>query len=102
LTLLQPNTVRNSHVKYIISWLRRTSLRTKVIALTFLIGNLPVLGFGVVTYYLLNQSTTEEIVIKKQEKARFLTKNISNFMLRRYGDIEILSQSIFLQNHKLR
>ncbi|NMG10013.1 GAF domain-containing protein [Brasilonema sp. UFV-L1] len=98
---LQENPVTNFEKKDIFSWLRRTSLRTKVIAFTFLIGNLPVLGLGAVTDYLLNQSTTKEIIINRQEKASLLANNISNFMLRRYGDIEILSQLTLLQNHKL-
>ncbi|QDL10496.1 chemotaxis protein [Brasilonema octagenarum UFV-E1] len=88
--------------KLIISWLRQISLRTKIIAFTFLIGALPFLGIGAVTYYFLNESTTKEITKNKQDKARLLENNLSHFMMRRYGDIEILSKLTFLQNRNLR
>ncbi|MBW4499467.1 MAG: GAF domain-containing protein [Scytonema hyalinum WJT4-NPBG1] len=112
ITSLQQNTViqpkidfhnsHNSRRSRMISWVRRTSLRTKAIAFIFLIGTLPVFGIGAITYYLVNQSTTKEIVNNKQDRASLLANNISSFMQRRYGDIQILSKLTFLQNRQLR
>ncbi|ARV62870.1 chemotaxis protein [Nostocales cyanobacterium HT-58-2] len=108
ITSLQQNTViqpksysRNSPVRHVISWVRRISIRNKVIAFTFIIGTLPVFKVGVVTYFLVNQSTTKEIVNNRQDRARLLANNISSFMLRRYGDVQIISNMAVLQNPKL-
>ncbi|WP_017316532.1 methyl-accepting chemotaxis protein [Mastigocladopsis repens] len=102
-TVLQHKShLKTSPIRRIVSWVRRTSLRTKVISFTFIIGILPVCGVGVVTYYLVNQTTTREIANHKQDRARLLAHNISSFMHRRYRDIQILSRLTFLQNRKLR
>jgi methyl-accepting chemotaxis protein PixJ len=100
------NQHKNSFEKFpisrVTSWVRGLSLRTKAIAFTFIIGTLPVFGVGVVTYYLVNKSMTKEIVNTKQDRARLLANNLSSFMVRRYGDIQILSKLTFLQNRNLR
>lgn len=103
-TFIQPQVdFRNSRRRdRMMSLLRRVSLRNKTIAFIFVIGTLPVFGIGAITYYLVNQSMTKEIVNNKQDRASLLANNISSFMVRRYGDIKILSKLTFLQNRQLR
>ena len=84
----------------VLFWKKRASLRTKALVLAF-IGTLPVLGIGTLTYDLASQSTTKEIINNKQDKANLLVDNINGFMLRRYDNIQRLSQLTFLRNTKL-
>lgn len=109
ITSLQQNTViqpksdfHNSRSRRIISWLRRKNLRTKAVAFAFAIGTVPVMVVGTFTYHIVNHSMTKEITHAKQDRANLLADSINRFMLRRYGDIQILSRLTFLQNRKLR
>ena len=84
------------------SSVRGISLRTKAIAFAIAMGILPVLAVGTLTYYLVNQSTTKEITQNQQDKASLLADNINRFLVRRYGDIQILSNLTFLPNRNLK
>jgi methyl-accepting chemotaxis protein PixJ len=97
-----PDNIKNNLNTHLISWINKASISTKAVVFAIAIATLPVLGIGSLAYYLVNQSTTKEITSTKQDKANLLAENINSFMLRRYGDIQILSKLTFLQNRKLR
>ncbi|GAB1543556.1 hypothetical protein NUACC21_62310 [Scytonema sp. NUACC21] len=90
--------VRHFRISHVIPLFRRASLRTKAIAFAFTIGTLPVLAMGMLTYQLVNQSTTREISNNKQDKARLLADNINRFMFKRYEDLQIISRLTSLEN----
>jgi methyl-accepting chemotaxis protein PixJ len=90
------------YINNAMSWLKRTSLRTKAIAFAFAVGTVPVLVVGTFTYYLVDQSTTQEITANKQDKAQLLADKITSFMQRRYEDIQLLSKLPLLQNRQIR
>ncbi len=89
---------RYLHPNHLINWFQRTSLRTKAIAFAFAIGTLPVFVVGMLTYQMVNQSTTREVSDNKQDKARLLADSVNTFMLGRYEDLQIISKLIPLSN----
>ncbi|KYC36790.1 chemotaxis protein [Scytonema hofmannii PCC 7110] len=88
------------YARRLTSWFQRASLRTKAIAFAFAIGTLPVFVIGMLTYQMVNQSTTREISNNKQDKARLLADSANRFMLRSYDNLQIIAQLISLSNGK--
>ncbi|MDF5720100.1 MAG: methyl-accepting chemotaxis protein [Rhizonema sp. PD37] len=85
-----------------IFWIRWASLHTKALVFAFIIGTLPVVAIGTLTYNFTNQSTRKEIIKYKQDKATILVENVNSFILRRYEKIQRLSQQKFIRNQKLK
>ncbi|WP_026736243.1 hypothetical protein [Fischerella sp. PCC 9605] len=62
---------QNPRISGVISWVRRLSLRTKVLVFAFTVSTLPVLGIGSLTHYLMNQLVAQETINTNQDKANY-------------------------------
>ncbi|MBE9036842.1 methyl-accepting chemotaxis protein [aff. Roholtiella sp. LEGE 12411] len=90
----------NSSHNQVSAYFKRLSLDTKATILAIAIGILPVLGIGVIAYSCVNKSITKQITQFQETEAAGLSDKINRFMLERYGDIEVLSNSPFLTNRQ--
>ncbi|MFB8788701.1 MAG: methyl-accepting chemotaxis protein [Potamolinea sp.] len=80
----------------------RWKIGTKATILAMTIGTLPVLGIGTIAYQTANQSQLREITQAKQANATRLSNSINQFLLERYGDMQVLSSLPILVNSKVR
>ena len=86
------------------SWskLTKVSLRTKAMVLAIALGTLPVLGIGATSYFITGQSTTEDAIQSQQQRTIGLSNEISQFMLGRYRDVQVLSKLNLFVNPQVR
>ncbi|WP_193196326.1 methyl-accepting chemotaxis protein [Nostoc sp. MG11] len=93
-TEISHNSPRNQADAYF----KRLSLDTKATILAIAIGILPVLGIGAIAYSFVNKSITKQITQSQEAEAAGLSDKVNRFMLERYGDIQVLSNSPVLTN----
>ncbi|MBW4686595.1 MAG: GAF domain-containing protein [Komarekiella atlantica HA4396-MV6] len=93
-TEISHNSPRNQADVYF----KRLSLDTKTTILAIAIGILPVLGIGAIAYSFVNKSINKQITQSQEAEATGLSDKVNRFMLERYGDIQVLSNSPFLTN----
>lgn len=89
-----------SPIQSVIACIKQASLRTKATAFAIAISTLPIFGIGGVTYYLVSQSLTKEVIKIKQGTARELADNIQKFIEARTQEIELFAKQSFLVNSK--
>ncbi len=77
--------------------LNKLSLRAKIVLFVLIIGILPIMGFEVIIYHLVSQSNTREIIRNKREKTYLLANRVNSFLLRRYTDIQLISDSLTIE-----
>ncbi len=68
------------------------SMRTKAIGIAIVLGTIPVLVTGAISYNSTTQSLTEQIFALKQSKAQELADKVNRFMFERLGDIQTISK----------
>ncbi|MCX7592800.1 MAG: GAF domain-containing protein [Fischerella sp.] len=78
--------------------IKQASFRTKTIAFAIAISTLPILGIGGLSYYVINQSLTEEISNVKQTSALNLSNSIQQFLRKRYGEIQLFASQNLIAN----
>ncbi len=93
--------LKNPRLNRAMSWLKRASLRTKTRAFAIGMSTLPVLIVGTIAWNLVSYSITKEITNAKQYQAVLIADNINQFMQRKYEDIQLLSQQVFLKDPNL-
>ncbi|PZU94057.1 MAG: methyl-accepting chemotaxis protein [Pseudanabaena sp.] len=79
---------------------RWQSLRTKATVLAVVIGTLPVMAIGGITYSLASNSLDTRIREAQLQKTNEIADKINRFMYERYGDIQVLSAHPILTNRK--
>ncbi len=80
---------------------QQISLDTKATILAIAIGTLPGLLLGVMAYFLNHKSITQQITQTQETAVINLSEDINNFLLNRYGDIQVLSNLQFLTDDKI-
>ncbi len=80
---------------------QRLSVRTKATAIAIILATVPVLGIGVLTYYFVNRSMTEQVYKNKQQNAIQLADQTSAYISDRFADVQVLSQLPLLRNPTL-
>jgi len=80
---------------------QQISLDTKATILAIAIGTLPGLLLGVIAYFLNHKSITQQITQTQETAVINLSEDINNFLLNRYGDIQVLSNLQFLTDDKI-
>ncbi|MGK7900435.1 MAG: methyl-accepting chemotaxis protein [Hormoscilla sp.] len=78
------------------------SLRTKVVAAAIALGTLPVLVIGGVAYHFTNQTITRQVLESKKVNAVNLADNVNQFILERYGDIQVLARLPIFVDPRIR
>ncbi|MEH2127650.1 methyl-accepting chemotaxis protein [Nostoc sp.] len=81
-----------------IAYFTRLGLVKKATILAIAIGTIPVLGIGAIAFGLANKSITKQITQSQQAEATGLSDKVNRFMLGRYGDIQVISNLLFLTN----
>ncbi|MEH2177532.1 methyl-accepting chemotaxis protein [Nostoc sp.] len=81
-----------------IAYFTRLGLVKKATILAIAIGTIPVLGIGAIAFCLANKSITKQITQSQQAEATGLSDKVNRFMLGRYGDIQVISNLLFLTN----
>jgi twitching motility protein PilJ len=81
---------------------QKLGLRTKATLLAVALSTLPVLGIGLITYNLADQSISKQIKQTEQSQAVEMADKINRFMFERYGDIQVLSRLPIFANAKVR
>ncbi|WP_448269097.1 methyl-accepting chemotaxis protein [Nostoc sp. DSM 114159] len=97
-TKLTTESANNSSWNQGISYFTRLGLVKKATILAIAIGTIPVLGIGAIAFGLANKSITKQITQSQQAEATGLSDKVNRFMLGRYGDIQIISNLLFLTN----
>ncbi|MCE2903416.1 MAG: methyl-accepting chemotaxis protein [Anabaena sp. CoA2_C59] len=90
------NSSYNKVWNHILEYLKKFKLRTKSIFLSITIGTLPVLGIGVITYMFGSKLIIKQIITSQETTAINLSDKVNNFIGERYGDIQLLSNILFL------
>ncbi|MEH2355256.1 methyl-accepting chemotaxis protein [Nostoc sp.] len=81
-----------------IAYFTRLGLVKKATILAIAIGTIPVLGIGAIAFGFANKSITKQITQSQQAEATGLSDKVNRFMLGRYGDIQVISNLLFLTN----
>ncbi|MBN4005567.1 methyl-accepting chemotaxis protein [Nostoc sp. LPT] len=97
-TKLTTETANNSSLNQGIAYLTRLGLVKKATILAIAIGTIPVLGIGAIAFGFANKSITKQITQSQQAEATGLSDKVNRFMLGRYGDIQVISNLLFLTN----
>ena len=79
-----------------IAYFTRLGLVKKATILAIAIGTIPVLGIGAIAFGFANKSITKQITQSQQAEATGLSDKVNRFMLGRYGDIQVISNLLFL------
>ena len=90
------NSSYNEVWNHILEYLKKFKLRTKSIFLSITIGILPILGIGVITYMFGSKLIIKQIITSQETTAINLSDKVNNFIGERYGDIQLLSNILFL------
>lgn len=86
----------NSSLNQAITSFSRLGLVKKATILAIAIGTIPVLGIGAIAFGFANKSITKQITQSQQAEAAGLSDKVNRFMLGRYGDIQVISNLLFL------
>ncbi|MFN6477415.1 methyl-accepting chemotaxis protein [Nostoc sp. DedQUE07] len=97
-TKLTTESANNSSWNQGIAYFTRLGLVKKATILAIAIGTIPVLGIGAIAFGLANKSITKQITQSQQAEATGLSDKVNRFMLGRYGDIQVISNLLFLTN----
>ncbi|MFN6486001.1 MULTISPECIES: methyl-accepting chemotaxis protein [unclassified Nostoc] len=97
-TKLTTGTANNSSSNQGIAFFTRLGLVKKATILAIAIGTIPVLGIGAIAFGFANKSITKQITQSQQAEATGLSDKVNRFMLGRYGDIQVISNLLFLTN----
>ncbi len=97
-TKLTTETANNSSLNQGIAYFTRLGLVKKATILAIAIGTIPVLGIGAIAFGFANKSITKQITQSQQAQATGLSDKVNRFMLGRYGDIQVISNLLFLTN----
>ncbi|MEH1917343.1 methyl-accepting chemotaxis protein [Nostoc sp.] len=81
-----------------IAYFTRLGLVKKATILAIAIGTIPILGIGAIAFGFANKSITKQITQSQQAEATGLSDKVNRFMLGRYGDIQVISNLLFLTN----
>ncbi|MEH2169506.1 MAG: methyl-accepting chemotaxis protein [Nostoc sp.] len=95
-TKLTTETANNSYLNQGIAYFTRLGLVKKATILAIAIGTIPVLGIGAIAFGFANKSITKQITQSQQAQATGLSDKVNRFMLGRYGDIQVISNLLFL------
>ncbi|ODG96495.1 chemotaxis protein [Nostoc sp. KVJ20] len=95
-TKLTTESTNNSSLNQGIAYFTRLGLVKKATILAIAIGTIPVLGIGAIAFGFANKSITKQITQSQQAEATGLSDKINRFMLGRYGDIQVISNLLFL------
>ncbi|MHC0065462.1 methyl-accepting chemotaxis protein [Nostoc sp. UIC 10890] len=95
-TKLTTESANNSSLNQGIAYFTRLGLVKKATILAIAIGTIPVLGIGAIAFGFANKSITKQITQSQQAEATGLSDKINRFMLGRYGDIQVISNLLFL------
>ncbi|MDZ8088014.1 MAG: methyl-accepting chemotaxis protein [Nostoc sp. DedQUE12b] len=95
---LNNKSVNNSSLNQGIAYFTRLGLVKKATILAIAIGTIPVLGIGAIAFGFANKSITKQITQSQQAEATGLSDKVNRFMLGRYGDIQVISNLLFLTN----
>ncbi|MDV2990598.1 MAG: hypothetical protein N4J56_000252 [Chroococcidiopsis sp. SAG 2025] len=77
------------------------SLRVKATARAVALSTIPVVVIGVTDYFLTNQQLYKDVTESQLLQNEALSKELSNFMVERYGDIQVLANLPILANPKV-
>jgi methyl-accepting chemotaxis protein PixJ len=94
---LNPGSKQNQQA----SW-KRLNLRLKATMLAAAMSLLPVLGVGTTAYVVTSRLNQREIEKREQRLATELQSHLNNFMVERYGDIQIMANIEVFTNPRLR
>ncbi|MFN6527398.1 methyl-accepting chemotaxis protein [Nostoc sp. ChiSLP03a] len=97
-TKLTTESANNSAWNQGIASFTRLGLVKKATILAIAIGTIPVLGIGAIAFGFANKSITKQITQSQQAEATGLSDKVNRFMLGRYGDIQVISNLLFLTN----
>ncbi|MHC5736158.1 methyl-accepting chemotaxis protein [Nostoc sp.] len=95
-TKLTTESANNSSWNQGIAYFTRLGLVKKATILAIAIGTIPVLGIGAIAFGFANKSITKQITQSQQAEATGLSDKVNRFMLGRYGDIQVISNLLFL------
>ncbi|MEH2259406.1 methyl-accepting chemotaxis protein [Nostoc sp.] len=95
-TKLTTESANNSSLNQGIASFTRLGLVKKATILAIAIGTIPVLGIGAIAFGFANKSITKQITQSQQAEATGLSDKVNRFMLGRYGDIQVISNLLFL------
>ncbi|MEH2153210.1 methyl-accepting chemotaxis protein [Nostoc sp.] len=95
-TKLTTESANNSSWNQGIAYFTRLGLVKKATVLAIAIGTIPVLGIGAIAFGFANKSITKQITQSQQAEATGLSDKVNRFMLGRYGDIQVISNLLFL------
>ncbi|URD50615.1 methyl-accepting chemotaxis protein [Chroococcidiopsis sp. CCNUC1] len=92
---LEPNKQpRQSHKK-------GRSLRFKATAVAVALSTIPVMVIGATAYFFTNQQLHKDVTESQVSRNDALSKELSSFMIERYGDIQVLANLPILANPKV-
>ncbi|MEH2328940.1 methyl-accepting chemotaxis protein [Nostoc sp.] len=97
-TKLTTESANNSSLNQGIASFTKLGLVKKATILAIAIGTIPVLGIGAIAFGFANKSITKQITQSQQAEATGLSDKVNRFMLGRYGDIQVISNLLFLTN----
>ena len=72
-------------------WWQKIGLKTKASLLAVLLGTLPVIGVGAITYNIANQGALEKLQELERVRVEDLQLTVDSFMKERYSDIKFLA-----------
>ena len=74
------------------------NLKTKAIIFAVILGTLPILTFGSLTYYLVNKNLVKSKIQEQENYAADLSYRISRFLLERYANTIGISEQAIINN----
>ncbi|MDX1977777.1 MAG: methyl-accepting chemotaxis protein [Pseudanabaenaceae cyanobacterium bins.68] len=74
-----------------LNWWQKRSLGTKATILGILLGTLPVVVVGAITYNVVSESILQQALEREKEGVKELSDKLNRFMFERYGDIQTLA-----------
>lgn len=81
---------------------KKMSLRNKVIMCAIALGTFPVLAIGTMSYSLANKEITDDAINEQKIRVSYIANELNSFTIRRYKDIQKLSQLSILNNPRVR
>ena len=79
-------------------WWAKQSLRAKATMAAVVLGTVPVLGVGVLSYGIANQTVTQSSTVNTQARTTTDSEKLARFMFERFGDINIIANLPILTN----
>ena len=76
------------------------SLRNKAIVFAIALGTIPVIGCGVLAYYINNKNIVSSEIQYQESRAASLSDKVNRFLFERYGDIQVIANLPILNNSK--